>query len=63
MPKKLEGVRKVYVMQRIRDPRDRRQPRLDSSADEPDAPVRAPLKPKPNLRSGAVALPEPEPEE
>ena len=29
---------------------------------EPDAPVRAPLKPRPNLRSGAIALPEPEPE-
>ena len=28
--------------------------------DEPDAPVRAPLTPKPNLHSGAVALPEPE---
>jgi hypothetical protein len=30
---------------------------------EPDAPVYAPLKPKPNLRSGAIALPEPEPED
>jgi len=30
---------------------------------EPDAPVYAPLKPKPNLRSGAVALPKPEPED
>ena len=29
---------------------------------EPDAPVRAPLKPKPHLRSGAIALLEPEPE-
>jgi hypothetical protein len=28
--------------------------------EEPDAPVLAPLKPKPNLRSGAVALPQPE---
>jgi len=28
--------------------------------EEPDAPVLAPLKPKPNPRSGAVALPEPE---
>jgi len=27
---------------------------------EPDSPVLAPLKPKPSLRSGAVALPEPE---
>jgi hypothetical protein len=35
---------------------------IDSSSDEPDAPVRTPLKPKPNLRSGGVALPEPEPE-
>ncbi len=31
--------------------------------DEPDAPVPAPLKPKPNLRSGAIALPEPESED
>lgn len=31
--------------------------------DEPDAPVFAPLKPRPNLRSGSVAVPEPEPEE
>ena len=29
---------------------------------EPDAPVHAPLKPKPNLRSGAIALPQPDPE-
>jgi hypothetical protein len=28
----------------------------------PDAPVRAPLRPKPHLRSGAIALREPEPE-
>jgi hypothetical protein len=31
--------------------------------EEPDAPVLAPLKPKPNLRSGAVAIPDPEPED
>jgi hypothetical protein len=30
---------------------------------EPDAPVGARIKPKPNLRSGAIAIPEPEPEE
>ncbi len=30
---------------------------------EPDNPVRAPLKPKPHLRSGAIAIPEPEPED
>jgi hypothetical protein len=30
---------------------------------EPDTPVRAPLKPKPHLRSGAIALHEPEPED
>ena len=30
---------------------------------EPDTPVRAPLKPKPHLRSGALALLEPEPED
>ena len=30
---------------------------------EPDTPVRAPLKPKPHLRSGAIALLEPEPED
>jgi hypothetical protein len=35
----------------------------EPSSNHPGAPVRAPLKPKPNLRSGAVALPEPEPEE
>ena len=29
---------------------------------EPDAPVLTPLKPKPHLRSGAVAIPEPEPQ-
>lgn len=29
---------------------------------EPDAPVLAPLKPRPHLRSGAIAIPEPEPE-
>lgn len=39
-------------------------PRRDRPAlGEPDAPVNAPLKPKPNLRSGAIALPEPEPED
>ena len=31
--------------------------------DEPDAPVPASLKPKPNDRSGAVALRQPEPDE
>jgi hypothetical protein len=30
------------------------------SADDPDAFVCAPLKPKPHLSSGAIALPEPE---
>ncbi len=30
---------------------------------EPDIPIRAPLKPKPHIRSGAIALPEPEPED
>lgn len=30
---------------------------------EGDPPVRAPLKPRPHLRSGAIALPEPESEE
>jgi hypothetical protein len=30
---------------------------------ETDPLVRAPLKPKPHLRSGAIALPEPEPED
>lgn len=39
-------------------------PPLDPPAlGEPDAPVNAPLKPKPNLRSGAIALPEPEPDD
>ena len=41
-----------------------RLPRRDPPAQgEPDVPVNAPLKPKPNLRSGAIALPEPEPED
>ena len=40
-----------------------RLPRRDPPADEPDVPVDVPLKPKPNLRSGASALPEPEPED
>ena len=41
-----------------------RLPRRDPPAlGEPDAPVNAPIKPKPNLRSGAIALPEPEPED
>jgi hypothetical protein len=30
---------------------------------EPDTPVRAPLKPKPHLRSGGIALLEPQPED
>jgi hypothetical protein len=30
---------------------------------EPDIPVRAPLKPEPHIRSGAIAVPEPEPED
>ena len=37
-------------------------PRDDASnPDEPDKFVGAPTKPRPNLNSGAVALPEPEP--
>jgi len=28
----------------------------------PDVPVNAPLRPKPHIRSGAIAVPEPEPE-
>jgi hypothetical protein len=41
-----------------------RLPRRDPPAlDDPDAPVNAPLKPKLNLRSGAIALPEPAPED
>jgi len=55
MPKKAEWFRKAKLYF-IDDP-------IDSSSDEPDAPVRAPLKPKPNLCSGAVVLPELEPEE
>ena len=35
-----------------------------SASDDPDAPVYSPLKPRPHLRSGAIALPEPvEPDE
>jgi hypothetical protein len=33
------------------------------SLGEPDAPVAAPLKPKPHIRSGAIAVPEPEPDD
>jgi len=55
MPKKLKGFWRPSKVGWIDE--------LDSSSDEPDTPVLAPLKPKPNLRSGAVALPEPEPEE
>ena len=36
------------------------RPRNPPALEEPDAPVLAPLKLKPNLRSGAVALPQPE---
>jgi hypothetical protein len=35
----------------------------DGRYDNKELPVRASLKPKPHLRSGAIALPEPEPEE
>jgi hypothetical protein len=35
----------------------------DSPAGDPEAHVRSPLKPKPGLLSGAVALPEPEEQE
>jgi len=31
-----------------------------SSSNDPDAPVYAPLKPEPHLRSGTIALPEPD---
>jgi len=55
MPKKLKGFWRPSKVGWIDE--------LDSSSDEPDTPVLAPLKPKPNLLSGAVALPEPEPEE
>jgi hypothetical protein len=30
---------------------------------EPGSPVPAPLKPKPHIRSGAIAVPEPEPDD
>jgi hypothetical protein len=47
--------------------RDDRLPRIaepsrddSASSNDPDAPVSAPLKPKPHPRSGAIALPEPD---
>jgi len=30
---------------------------------DPDVPARAPLKPKPHIRSGAIAVPEPQPKD
>lgn len=33
---------------------------IDDSSGGPDAPVRAPIKPRPHLNSGAIALPEPD---
>ena len=41
----------------------RREPSDPPVSGEPDSFVRAPLRPRPNLRSGAVAITEPEPEE
>ena len=34
-----------------------------SIPDEPDAPVYAPLRPKPRRLAGAIAIPEPDPED
>jgi hypothetical protein len=52
-----------YRLKRIRKRSSSSPPSDPPVLDEPDAPVRAPLKPRPNLRSGAVAVSEPEPEE
>ena len=49
------------VAQRMRK-RGGSRPRIDPALGEPDALVSAPLKPRPNRRSGAIAMPEPEPE-
>ena len=54
----MDEVRRAYAEAEARLPR-----RDPPAPGEPDAPVNAPLKPRPNLRSGAVALPEPEPED
>ena len=42
--------------------RSERPPSDSPILGEPGAPVRAPLKPRPNLRSGEIAMPEPESE-
>jgi hypothetical protein len=36
------------------------EPPFNDSFNDPDAPVYALVKPKPSLRSGAIALPEPD---
>ena len=48
---------------RIRERSASREPSDPPVFGEPDAPVRSPLKPRPSLRSSAIAMPEPEPEE
>jgi hypothetical protein len=51
-------------LNRVRKQSVRGNPPNDPSVfGAPDVPVRAPLKPRPNLRSGAVALPQPESED
>ena|SRR6266478_5956240 len=53
----------AYRLKRLTKPSGSRPPSDPPVLGEPDAPVRAPLKHRPNLRSGAVAVSEPEPEE
>jgi hypothetical protein len=53
----------AYRLKRLTKRSSSRPPSDPPILGEPDVSVRAPLKPRPNLRSGAVAVSEPEPEE
>ena len=44
----------------VRSPGDLPPPADSASTMDPDAPVPAPIKPRPDFRSGAVAIPEPD---
>jgi hypothetical protein len=47
------------VLSPLRSPGDVAPPADSASPLDPDAPVPAPIKPRPHSRSGAVAIPEP----
>jgi hypothetical protein len=53
----------AYSLKRMRKRSGSRPPSDPPVLGEPDAPIYAPLRPKPNLRSGAIALPQPESED